>query len=95
MMMNEIAACFHCGQPVAASADWHVNIEGVERGMPRERCALDPRREGVNPRKRRDVGKLLRRLTGGDDVLELAEGRRSFRRRLALDQGGHERGARL
>ncbi len=39
MMMNEIAACFHCGQPVAASADWHVNIEGVERAMCCPGCA--------------------------------------------------------
>ncbi|WP_426336745.1 heavy metal translocating P-type ATPase [Pseudoduganella sp. R-31] len=39
MMMNEIAACFHCGQPVAASANWHVNIEGVERAMCCPGCA--------------------------------------------------------
>ena len=39
MMMNEIAACFHCGQPVAASADWHVRIEGVERAMCCPGCA--------------------------------------------------------
>ena len=39
MMMNEIAACFHCGLPVAASADWHVNIEGVERAMCCPGCA--------------------------------------------------------
>ncbi|HEY0584563.1 MAG TPA: heavy metal translocating P-type ATPase [Pseudoduganella sp.] len=39
MMMNEIAACFHCGQPVAASAEWHVNIEGVERAMCCPGCA--------------------------------------------------------
>ncbi|WP_342115589.1 heavy metal translocating P-type ATPase [Pseudoduganella sp. OTU4001] len=39
MMMNEIAACFHCGQPVAASADWHVNIEGVARAMCCPGCA--------------------------------------------------------
>jgi len=39
MMMNEIAACFHCGQPVAASADWHVNIEGIERAMCCPGCA--------------------------------------------------------
>ena len=39
MMMNEITACFHCGQPVAASADWHVNIEGVKRAMCCPGCA--------------------------------------------------------
>jgi len=39
MMMNEIAACFHCGQPVAASANWHVSIEGVERAMCCPGCA--------------------------------------------------------
>jgi len=39
MIMNEIAACFHCGQPVAASANWHVNIEGVERAMCCPGCA--------------------------------------------------------
>ena len=39
MMMNEIAACFHCGQPVAAAADWHVNIDGVERAMCCPGCA--------------------------------------------------------
>nr|WP_090435977.1 heavy metal translocating P-type ATPase [Duganella sp. CF458] len=37
--MNEIAACFHCGQPVAASADWHVSIEGVNRAMCCPGCA--------------------------------------------------------
>jgi Cu2+-exporting ATPase len=39
MMMNEIAQCFHCGQPVAASADWHVTIGGVERAMCCPGCA--------------------------------------------------------
>jgi Cu2+-exporting ATPase len=39
MIMNEIAACFHCGQPVPASADWHVAIEGVERAMCCPGCA--------------------------------------------------------
>lgn len=39
MRMNEVAACFHCGQPVAASANWHVNIEGVARAMCCPGCA--------------------------------------------------------
>jgi len=39
MMMNEIAQCFHCGQPVAASADWHVKIDGAERAMCCPGCA--------------------------------------------------------
>jgi Cu2+-exporting ATPase len=39
MMMNEIAACFHCGQPVAASANWHVHIDGVDRAMCCPGCA--------------------------------------------------------
>lgn len=39
MMMNEIAACFHCGQPVAPSANWRVSIEGVERAMCCPGCA--------------------------------------------------------
>ncbi|WP_374581329.1 heavy metal translocating P-type ATPase [Pseudoduganella sp.] len=39
MMMNEIAACFHCGQPVAASANWHVDIDGVQRAMCCPGCA--------------------------------------------------------
>ena len=39
MMMSEIAQCFHCGQPVTASADWRVRIEGVERAMCCPGCA--------------------------------------------------------
>jgi Cu2+-exporting ATPase len=39
MMMNEIAQCFHCGQPVAASANWHVTIDGAERAMCCPGCA--------------------------------------------------------
>ncbi|WP_028103444.1 heavy metal translocating P-type ATPase [Pseudoduganella violaceinigra] len=39
MKMNEIAPCFHCGQPVAASADWQVNIDGVARAMCCPGCA--------------------------------------------------------
>lgn len=39
MMMSELAACFHCGQPVAASAEWRVAIEGVERVMCCPGCA--------------------------------------------------------
>jgi len=39
MKMNEISGCFHCGQPVAASADWRVQIEGVERAMCCPGCA--------------------------------------------------------
>ena len=39
MMMNEIAQCFHCGQPVAASAGWHVKIDGAERAMCCPGCA--------------------------------------------------------
>ncbi len=39
MIMNEIAQCFHCGQPVAASANWHVKIDGAERAMCCPGCA--------------------------------------------------------
>lgn len=39
MMMNEVAACFHCGQPVASSANWHVNIDGAARAMCCPGCA--------------------------------------------------------
>ncbi|WP_308700828.1 heavy metal translocating P-type ATPase [Pseudoduganella guangdongensis] len=39
MKMNEVAACFHCGQPVAASANWHVTIEGVPHAMCCPGCA--------------------------------------------------------
>jgi Cu2+-exporting ATPase len=39
MNMGDIAGCFHCGQPVPASAHWHVRIADQDRAMCCPGCA--------------------------------------------------------
>ena len=72
-----------------------VAFEGVERGVPTERGALDARGERMNAGERGEVADLGGRFAGGDDVVELVVKFLGLGGGLALELRRHERGAGL